>query len=553
MADSVAQSNHDTYRSRTGTGAGQQGRFCSGVRIWPACRHGLSLAIAAGMLAACTTAPLEMADREQANAALDALPPAYGLQPYSAHALDDAEPAPVPRLHKIDESPLPSVVHDDARDVPAYLSAFPAVTPLTLESAYLMALDNDPQLRAAYAELQASGHGVTAARAGLLPTLYLEGNYTKVDQDIVESSNEVYDHGQASWTETQYSLNLHQPVFDIGVFHKWRQAQDSERREVANYAYAQQDLMLRTATAYLGILAALDQIELTEAERAVTLKQKELAQVRYDSGQDTAVSLSEVQARLDLQQANYLLAKNALLDRQQALHEIIGFGNVELVPVRTQLDLVLPQPNDPQAWLDRALEQNWAIRAAQAAVKVAEREVMVQKAGHFPSVNLRASHGRNDTGGSLFGGGSVVDDTRITLNLHVPILEGGYTWGMSRAAASRLSATQMQLSQARRAVHRQVQSAFYNIVTGVDRIRALQSSVQAFEQAQEMQSERFAFGLTDIVSVLDATRNLYNARRQEAEARYNYVLDTLKLKQAAGTLADNDIATLSRNVLMVMQ
>lgn len=505
------------------------------------------------VLAACTTQSPPVVDRDQAQAALDALPPAYGLQPYSAHALDDVDTAPTPRLRETDESPLPSFVHADAHEMPAYLSGLPVSTPLTLESVYAMALDNDPQLRAAYAELQASGYGVMAARAGMLPYIYLDGGYSKVDQDVVESRNEVYDMGTASWSEHQYSLNLNQPIFDVGVFQKWRQAQDSERREVANYAYAQQDLMLRTATAYLSILAALDQLELTEAEHAVTLKQKELAQARYDSGQETAVSLSEVQARLDLQQANYLLAKNALLDRQQALHEIIGFGNVALIPVRTRLDLVLPEPNDPDVWLQQALAQNWSIRAAAAAVNVAEREVKVQKSGYYPSMNLRASHGRNDTGGSLFGGGSVVDDTRITLNLHVPFFQGGYTYGMSQAAASRVSATQMQLSQVRRAVHRQVQSAFYNIATGIDRIRALRSSVQAFEQAQDMQSERFTYGLTDIVSVLDATRNLYNARRQEAEARYNYVLDTLKLKQAAGTLSDTDIAAVSRTVLVAAQ
>lgn len=541
MADTVSLYTHRDHRRG------------SAVRPWQdRLTQGASIALVS-VLAACATSSPQVVDREQAQAALDALPPAYGLPPYSAHALDDAEAAPTPRLHETDDVALPSFVHAKVDQMPAYLSGFPSSAPLTLESVYAMALDNDPQLRAAYDELQASGYGVVAARAGMLPHIYLDGGYSKVDQDIVESLNQVYGHGAASWTEHQYSLNLNQPVFDVGVFQKWRQAQDNERREVASYASAQQDLMLRTATAYLSILAALDQMELTEAEQAVTLKQKELAQARYDSGQETAVALSEVQARLDLQQANLLLAKNALLDRQQALHEIIGFGNVVLAPVRTRLDLVLPEPNDPALWLQQALAQNWSIRAAAAAVAVAEREVKVQKSGYYPNLNLRATHGRNDTGGSLFGGGSVVDDTRITLNFHVPLFQGGYTYGMSQAAVSRVSATQMQLSQARRAVHRQVHSAFYNIVTGIDRIQALRSSVKAFEQAQEMQSERFEYGLTDIVSVLDATRNLYNARRQEAEARYNYVLDSLKLKQAAGTLSDADIAAISRTVLVAAQ
>ena len=102
--------------------------------------------------------------------------------------------------------------------------------------------------------------------------------------------------------------------------------------------------------------------------------------------------------------------------------------------------MAVPQPNDVQVWLRTALEQNWSIRAASAAVAVTEKEVSVQRAGYYPSMALRASTGRNETGGSLFGGGSTVGDTRVTLNLSVPIFQSGYTYGMSHAAASRLGA-----------------------------------------------------------------------------------------------------------------
>ena len=114
---------------------------------------------------------------------------------------------------------------------------------------------------------------------------------------------------------------------------------------------------------------------------------------------------------------------------------------------------------------------------------VAEKEVSVQRAGYYLSMALRASTGRNETGGSLFGGGSTVGDTRVTLNLSVPIFQSGYTYGMSHAAASRLGAASSELSLARRKVQRQVFSSFQNIVIGMDRIKALNSSVQSFELA----------------------------------------------------------------------
>ena len=210
----------------------------------------------------------------------------------------------------------------------------------------MMALQNDPQLRGAYQELQAVGYGVMAARAGLLPSVTGEANRSRVKQNVINSQNAVYQTGQANWNENGWALTLTQPILDLGAFHKWRQSQEAERKEVASYAYAQQDLMLRTATAYLSILAAQDQIELTEAERNTTQKQMELVRARYRSGQETEVGVSEVQARLDLQEANTLLARHDYLDKQQGLQEIIGYGNVRLHRVRKDLPMAVPQPND---------------------------------------------------------------------------------------------------------------------------------------------------------------------------------------------------------------
>ena len=299
---------------------------------------------------------------------------------------------------------------------------------------------------------------------------------------MINSQNAVYQTGQANWNENGWALTLTQPILDLGAFHKWRQSQEAERKEVASYAYAQQDLMLRTATAYLSILAAQDQIELTEAERNTTQKQMELVRARYRSGQETEVGVSEVQARLDLQAANTLLARHDYLDKQQGLQEIIGYGNVRLHRVRKDLPMAVPQQRraglaahragaelvDPRGLGRRGRGREGSIGAARRLL---------------PSMALRASTGRNETGGSLFGGGSTVGDTRVTLNLSVPIFQSGYTYGMSHAAASRLGAASSELSLARRKVQRQVFSSFQNIVIGMDRIKALNNSVQSFELA----------------------------------------------------------------------
>ena len=469
-------------------------------------------------------------------------------QSYTGRQLDSVKPDGVKPLS--DHPELPSAATDDPTKMPAYDgAALPAGgAPLSLEQIYDMALTNDPTLRAAYSELQAVGQGTLAARAGLLPTVTAEGSYTGVQEDVVQTSNVVYQKGSASWPEYAYTLSLTQPLFDMSLWQKWREAQAAERKEVASYAFAQQDLILRVATAYLSILAAQDQIALSGAERDTTRKQLEVVKAKAQAGQSTPVDLSEVQARLDVQDANYLLAQSSLADRQQGLLEIIGHVGANLQPVKAGLKLANPQPANVQSWLSQALAQNWSIRVAAAAVEVARKEVGVQRAGHYPTVSLRASTGTNQTGDSLFGGGSTIDDTRYMVNLKIPLYGGGYATAMSNAAADRLTAAEMQLSLARRKVQRQVLSSYQSIAVGVDRVAALQRSVKSFQQALDLKQQGYQSGLNDIVSVMDASRNLYNAKRQEAEARYNYLLDSLKLKQAAGVLSEKDIVAISRSL-----
>ncbi len=474
--------------------------------------------------------------------------PAQGT-PASSAQRDTVPPRPVPRLAPQMDLPVSARLRLD--DMPAYNAAQPQAggQALDLEQVYLLALQNDPKLHGAYQELQAMGFGVGAARAGLLPHLTGEINRSRIGQNVVQSENQYYQGGRASWGENGWTLTLVQPLLDLGAYRKWQQSQEAERKEVASYAYAQQDLMLRVAKAYLSILAAQDQVALTEAEHRMTQQQMELVQARYQGGLVTQVGVSEVQARLDIQHSNTLLARNDALDKQQALQEIIGHSMVALRPVRKDLPLELPAPNDVQRWLATALEQNWSIRAAAASVAVAEKAVAVEAAGHYPSLALRASTGRNATGGSLFGGGSTVGDNRIMLTLSLPFYQGGYTSHMGQAAASRLQASLSELSLARRQVQRQVLSTFQGIVIGVERIKALERSVQSFELALTLKRQGFAAGINDVVSVLDATRNLYNAKRQQAEAGYNFVLDGLQLKQAAGTLNAADIAAASQLML----
>ena len=412
----------------------------------------------------------------------------------------------------------------------------------------MMALQNDPQLRGAYQELQAVGYGVMAARAGLLPSVTGEANRSRVKQNVINSQNAVYQTGQANWNENGWALTLTQPILDLGAFHKWRQSQEAERKEVASYAYAQQDLMLRTATAYLSILAAQDQIELTEAERNTTQKQMELVRARYRSGQETEVGVSEVQARLDLQAANTLLARHDYLDKQQGLQEIIGYGNVRLHRVRrtcpwpchsptTCRSGCAPRwsrtgrsarPRPPWPWPRRKYRCSAPATTEHGAARLdrpqRDRRQPVRRRQH------RRRHPRH----------AEPERAHLPERLHLrhePCRRQPAGRGLVRTqpGAPQGAAPGVFLVPEHRHRHGPHQGA-----------EQLGAVVRAGAQAKE---EGFKAGLNDVVSVLDATRNLYNAKRQQAEAGYNFVLDGLKLKQAAGTLNAADIAAISQQIL----
>ena len=210
--------------------------------------------------------------------------------------------------------------------------------------------------------------------------------------------------------------------------------------------------------------------------------------------------------------------------------------------------MAVPQPNDVQVWLRTALEQNWSIRAASAAVAVTEKEVSVQRAGYYRAWRCAPRPAATRPAAACSAAAAPWRHPRHAEPERAHLPERLHL-RHEPCAASRLGAASSELSLARRKVQRQVFSSFQNIVIGMDRIKALDSSVQSFELALRQKEEGFKAGLNDVVSVLDATRNLYNAKRQQAEAGYNFVLDGLKLKQAAGTLNAADIAAISQQIL----
>lgn len=411
-----------------------------------------------------------------------------------------------------------------------------------LIQAYTLAKGSDPSVRASRLEYEAVSFGIDEARGGFLPTVSAGYSKTRTSQDILQSSNAVFATGASTYPQTDLGVSLTQPIFRLAAWRRFDQAKASARMAAATLAAAEQDLIIRTATAYVGVLAAHNTLTFAQTERDGIQNQLTLAKSKYESGQATMVNLRDAEARSALNESGLVTAQNDLDDKIQALRQITGKVIAEPVPLSEQFALAAPEPLDLNQWVNGAQERNYGIRMRIEAVDVARTEISKQKAAYAPTLDLMLTNDKNDTGGSLFGGGSKVRTNNIMLRLNIPLYDGGVTSAVTHAAAKRHAASEEELDLERRLVERQTRAAFQGIVGGIQRIAALNKSVKSLEAARHLKEEGYRSGLVTVLGVLDAERDLYAVKRDAAQARYDYVLNRLKLKQAAGTLDEQDLA-----------
>jgi outer membrane protein len=423
----------------------------------------------------------------------------------------------------------------------AALALSPFARAETLIEAYKLGLQSDPKYRAIQAEARASSTAIDQARAGFLPVVKFDGEYWESRQRIISSRNPIFGAGVSTFNTDNQTLSLTQPIFRKDVIERFGQAKAIVKQAEYTLLAAEQDLQLRTAAAYLVVLATTDNLAYAKAEREAIGKLLDLTRERLKGGLGTITAQHDATARFTLALAREIEAENRQRDARQALREITGKMIDKMQSLRDEFPLEVPDPPFIERWIESAFENNLSLRARSEAVEVARQEVERQRAGHYPSLNLLVNRNRRDAGSTLFGGGSDVETTDVILRLSVPIFEGGLTTAVTREAAYRHQKSMEDLEQERRAVERTARAAYDGSISGVNLVRALKQSVISQESALEGKEQGYKSGLFTILPVLDAQRDLYLARRDYAQARYDYLFNRLRLKQAAGTLSEADL------------
>lgn len=414
----------------------------------------------------------------------------------------------------------------------------PQVWAEDLIDVFTLSLKSDPQLLAEAASRQAVGELDDQALANFLPQIDLTANTNKTR---VDASAQNFIGGKTEYNDHGYSLSLVQPVYRRQNFVQSNLADIAIEGAAASYAVVEQTLIVRVAERYFGVLGAEDDLTFALAEKEAIAKQLEQIQQRFDVGMATITDVTEAQAAFDLASAAVIEAENALANANEQLRETTGTYVEDLAELEAESPLVSPEPARIDEWSQTALQQNPALMVAKSNVDNAEQTIELQKSGHYPSLDLVAQKNYSSQSDGNFSGSTKTHTDIIGLQLNVPIYEGGAVVSRTREAAYRLDEAMQNEEEQRRLITRQTRESFNGVISGISRVKALKQAVISNEKALESTQAGYEVGTRTTVDVLDARRNLFSARRDYARSRYDYILDTLRLKQAAGIVTVEDL------------
>jgi len=423
---------------------------------------------------------------------------------------------------------------------------------------YDLARQNDPVLSGAEAQRLSINEGVAQATAQLLPQISAALDFGDSSTDSYssglapDSSGNVAPriiNGNSDGRSTTLRGTLTQSILDFSRWTARKAAQELARRGDALYVQAEQDLSIRVATAYFAVLTAEDSLTFSQAEEKALSRQLDQAQQRFEVGLSAITDVNEAKAQHDSARAATINAQNALDDAREALREITAQEPGQLARLRTELPMQEPVPNDMQAWVDKAVAENPALKAQEYSVAAARANINTARAGHLPTISGSFSYSRNPTWGdsesSTFPG-VVHDNGRTTrrsvgLTLAVPLFTGGYTQSRVRQAVYDRDTAVDALEQQKRALVRNTRLNFRAVVAGISEVEARKQAVVSANSALEATQAGFEVGTRTIVDVLLSQRQLYQAQRDHSQARHNFVLNQLRLRQSAGSVGPNDL------------
>ena len=420
----------------------------------------------------------------------------------------------------------------------------------TLLDIYELALKNDPQLKAAEATLKAGLESRNIALAALLPQVNGTASRKEFDREV--QTTRTLDSGQnidiafdTDGDTNTYQVSATQALFDLSAFFNFAAGKKQSEKAKADFAVEQQSLITRVTTAYFNVLRAQENLKATQAEERATKRQLEQTQQRFDVGLIAITDVHESQAAYDSTVARRLENEGQLYTSMEALTQLTDASHGSLWTLNSSFKVTEPVPGNRQNWVDFALKRSPSILSAQFAADSAHSSAKAKAGAHGPKLSASYDWVDQDTEGeSSVGFGNptqAVEEKSFSINLSVPIFAGGGISAQRRQAYHQYNAAVHNRTLTQRRVVQNTKAAFIAVMTDVQRVKARKQAVVSAKSALEATQAGYNVGTRNIVDVLQAQRTLFGAIRDEANARFDYVVDMFKLKQEAGTLSPADI------------
>jgi outer membrane protein len=401
-----------------------------------------------------------------------------------------------------------------------------------LSDAYRAAAAHDPIYAAAQSAYRAAQERIPQARAGLLPNIGLNANTRYND---VEGSLFSDEFNSNSW-----GVTANQPIYRAQNMVSYGQAKVSVQQAGYQLKASEQDLILRTARAYIDVLAAQDNLAFTLAQKDAFAEQLASAKRNFEVGTTTVVDTHEAQARYDLANSQEITARNVLEIKRRALRNLTGKEVNTLATLTPEPMPFAPEPANVDEWVSRSQQDNLDVRIRQQAKEIADREINRTRAGHHPTLDLTA--GYTDASNQNFG--TVQIDTKTTyvgLEFALPIYQGGLVSSQVREAVANQERVRQELEDALRNAALQTRDAYFNVLSTQSQVKALEAALASSVKSLESTQVGLEVGVRTNIDVLNAQQQVTSAQKELALARYLSLIALLNLKASAGTLTAADL------------
>lgn len=400
----------------------------------------------------------------------------------------------------------------------------------TLADIYQLALDNDPITGAAKATYKANKETLKQGRAVLLPQL--SGSLTTAKPTAT---------ADIAPDKTTYLASLSQSLFNIPAWFQFQSAKKMDQVAEANFAAQQQSLIIRASESYFNVLRAHDNKQTRNAEELAIKRQLEQITERFEVGLLPITDVHEIQAIFDDATVNSLEANGALDIAFEQLQVLSGRAHQSLAGLKNGFAAVNPEPLSAESWVEFALAHNFELKASQLTQQAATQTARAAKSQHLPKISVSADYSKREIDPTITADGIITEQTAINLNLSMPIFSGGLISSQARQSLYQAKAAEQNYVAVKRNTRQSARSNHQLALTNAARVKARKQAVTSASSALKATQAGYEVGTRNIVNVLMAQRTLFQAKRNFANARYDYILSMMRLKQVAGQLSPEDV------------